>query len=503
MGSDDKASSAFDQELRDIARLESEKEQLKADVEAQRRKLAEQQSSYFSDGKSLATCIVDVSKVANVLTRGSLNVVFRQLQQQYVKLVGGEDDNSSSNSDKEGSEDGDEPSPPAGKTAVRGAVAPRFERSDSTIGWLRARPRSGTGEMLNLLAPAQQKALEEMTSRFQSLVNTLEAALYLDRPMDGVQEAIKEKNRRLQSEIEELRNQLDSTKSLLEEEGAHASEVRTNLELAKALMQTFTKLSEGAGAEQVRKWMTNEEATKETLDSVAQLTTAKLQRTQRYHHVIGREYMAPRDAMELGEDGSMLACRADVLFEMLVSGEGASKFADFDNVFLYGFRSWIKPVSLLERFIEVFCTTPEDIKSASERSKISAARHRVLRLLGAWVDMHEYDAQEKGFSARMQTFLDTASIAGFDEDCKKLRAKLTGNFFYDDDRFDQPYPAPIVPADLKSFTFLDLDPLEVARQLTLQDAALFQGLQTRELLDCQWSKVSTKKKRRRAESRQS
>jgi hypothetical protein len=93
-----------------------------------------------------------------------------------------------------------------------------------------------------------------------------------------------------------------------------------------------------------------------------------------------------------------------------------------------------------------------------------------------------------------------------------LRAKVTGNLFYDEGEFDKPYPASIVPPDLKRFSILDLDPLEIARQITLQgsclsmllffflskikkDAAIYQGMQTRELLDCQWTKVSKRKKK--------
>lgn len=66
---------------------------------------------------------------------------------------------------------------------------------------------------------------------------------------------------------------------------------------------------------------------------------------------------------------------------------------------------------------------------------------------------------------------------------------MTGNLFYDEGEFDKPYPASLLPPDLKKFTILDLDPLEIARQITLQDAAIYQGMQTRELLDCQWTKV--------------
>lgn len=175
------------------------------------------------------------------------------------------------------------------------------------------------------------------------------------------------------------------------------------------------------------------------------------------------------------------------LFELLISGEGSSRFVDFEKAFMYGFRAWIAPVSLLERFTEVFCTIPST-SSGREYHAVTSARARVLRLLSMWLTMHDYDAQEKRFSALMHTFLGTVSVAGFDEDAKKLQAQLTGNFFYDD-AMTTPYPAPIQPktAPGASLQFLDIDPLELARQITLQDAALYQGMQTKELMDGQVS----------------
>ncbi len=83
-----------------------------------------------------------------------------------------------------------------------------------------------------------------------------------------------------------------------------------------------------------------------------------MQRQQTYLDVIVKEYTPPRNAVEYAEDGSLFGARSDTLFDMLISGFGAQTNADFESAFMYGFRAWITPVSLLQRLIEAFCTTP-------------------------------------------------------------------------------------------------------------------------------------------------
>jgi hypothetical protein len=74
--------------------------------------------------------------------------------------------------------------------------------------------------------------------------------------------------------------------------------------------------------------------------------------------LVHQEYTPPRHSVEYAEDGSLFGARSDTLFEMLVSGYGAQTNVDFESAFMYGFRAWITPVSLLQRLIETFCTTP-------------------------------------------------------------------------------------------------------------------------------------------------
>ncbi len=503
VGAGDEKASSMDTELTEISRLQSELEQLKADLEKKKASLAQKEHAYFTDGKALALGFVEVAKHVNALGKGPLTNVFKELQAEYSKALGLDDGNGSSDSDDK---DADESAPPSRETTpskiekLTGSSPAvvrtmRLERSDSTIGWVRANKSAGAVATVGSASASStgvSPETEAATQRFRTVVETLEAALFLNRPMDGVADAVKEKSRRLQAEIDETRAQLDNAQSLLVQEEGLMKEVQNNLAVSKILAQTLAKVSVGGGADELQKWIMTLKTTPETLECVKQLEEAQLHRQQTYFAVITKEYTPARESVEHAEDGSLFGARADVLFEMLVSGYGAQSNVDFDNAFMYGFRAWIAPVSLLQRLIEAFCTTPNAHKSA-ERTAIHLARLRVLRLLSTWIDLHEYDVSEKRFSSLLHSFLETVSIAGYDEECKRLRAKLTGNLFYDEADFDKPYPTSLVPADLKKFSFLELDPLELARQITLQDAAIYQGMQTRELLDCQWTKAGGSK----------
>lgn len=198
-------------------------------------------------------------------------------------------------------------------------------------------------------------------------------------------------------------------------------------------------VSSAPGGEDLQKWCLVQEVPERTVQCVKQLTEVQMHRLQTYLDVIVKEYVPPRSAVEFAEDGSLFGARSDTLFEMLISGYGAQTNADFESAFMYGFRAWITPVSLLQRLIEAFCTTPTGLgrgltvcslcllrnaiflPALSEyqspaRLAIHMARVRVLRVLSIWIEYHEYDVSEKRFSSLLHSFLETVSIAGYDDE---------------------------------------------------------------------------------------
>ncbi len=53
--------------------------------------------------------------------------------------------------------------------------------------------------------------------------------------------------------------------------------------------------------------------------------------------------------------------------------------------------------------------------------------------------------------------------------------------------FREDMPPSILPPDLNNFELLDLSPLEVARQMTRLDSALFESIETRDFLEAAWT----------------
>lgn len=53
------------------------------------------------------------------------------------------------------------------------------------------------------------------------------------------------------------------------------------------------------------------------------------------------------------------------------------------------------------------------------------------------------------------------------------------------------FQIPILPKSLKRFTLLDIDPMEVARQLTLLEMDIFLKIQPVELMKQEWSRKNT------------
>ncbi|SRR6266498_2664256 len=52
-----------------------------------------------------------------------------------------------------------------------------------------------------------------------------------------------------------------------------------------------------------------------------------------------------------------------------------------------------------------------------------------------------------------------------------------------------PPPPPILPKNIKKLKFLDIDPLEIARQLTIIESKLYNKIQPVECLNKAWGKV--------------
>ena len=58
--------------------------------------------------------------------------------------------------------------------------------------------------------------------------------------------------------------------------------------------------------------------------------------------------------------------------------------------------------------------------------------------------------------------------------------------------FNQKAPVPILPKSLKKISLADLDPLELARQITDIESNLYRAIQPKECLNQAWNKADLK-----------
>ncbi|KAG0170527.1 hypothetical protein DFQ28_010709, partial [Apophysomyces sp. BC1034] len=174
----------------------------------------------------------------------------------------------------------------------------------------------------------------------------------------------------------------------------------------------------------------------------------------------------------------------------------------FITTFLLTYRSFCTTEELFDALFKRYTMippldlTPEEIEIWHEK-KLKLVRLRVFNVIKSWLDTYYIDEEDRPYLAVVYEFTDTIireSIKlGVDqlltlvkkrmeaEDGSQLR-KMTLNVRTSD------MLAPILPKNMKRLRFLEIDPLELARQLTIMDFKLYSCIKPVECLDKNWGK---------------
>ena len=177
---------------------------------------------------------------------------------------------------------------------------------------------------------------------------------------------------------------------------------------------------------------------------------------------------------------------------------------NFNTTFLLTYRSFTSASQLFDLLVQRFNIQPPQSLTREEFTiwedqKQKPTRFRVVNTLKTWLEqywMESNDAESRDLLSRAAAFT-TSSIAGAkipgatqittiigqrekgqDISAKKMVLTLTKNST----------PAPILPKNLKKLKFLDVDPLEFARQLTMIESKLYGRIKPVECLDKTWMK---------------
>lgn len=176
------------------------------------------------------------------------------------------------------------------------------------------------------------------------------------------------------------------------------------------------------------------------------------------------------------------------------------KYSDqgFVSAFLLTFPLIMPSSQLLDLLIERYNVplpkkADQDTKTKYDGKVVRPVRLRVFNALKQWVDKYRSDfSNDSELSGKLEEFAeDTMKATGMQKPGERLIEGLKkGTTDADDRKTTQrkqtKAPPPVVyPQSKSSFrdaTFLDIPPVEIARQITLQEFALYQAIQDREVL---------------------
>lgn len=175
----------------------------------------------------------------------------------------------------------------------------------------------------------------------------------------------------------------------------------------------------------------------------------------------------------------------------------------FNTTFLLTYRSFISAAELFELLVRRFNTQPppnltRDELLIWEEQKQKPVRFRVVNILKTWIEHYWMESNEPSSlqllervnvfarntvtnakipgGAQLATVIEQR-MKGQDTSAKKLVLTLTGSA-----------PTPVVPKNMKKVKFIEIDPLEFARQLTIVESRLYGKIKPVECLEKIWEK---------------
>jgi RasGEF domain/RasGEF N-terminal motif len=174
------------------------------------------------------------------------------------------------------------------------------------------------------------------------------------------------------------------------------------------------------------------------------------------------------------------------LVDCLCGVKGVSR-SDYTHWFLLTYTSFVGDAELLDMLFAIYGEHAE--RADCQQSKV--VRLRLANFVKMWLDLYYADLQ-RDIVERCRQFVGER-IRPIDGDtCAdklvlSLQLAASGGGTLGPKVFAHKPPKPVVPTR-HPFTLLDLDPLEVARQITLVEAELFGRIRPQECIGCQWSK---------------
>jgi son of sevenless len=177
--------------------------------------------------------------------------------------------------------------------------------------------------------------------------------------------------------------------------------------------------------------------------------------------------------------------------------------SDFNNTFLLTYRSFTNASELFELLVKRWGIQPpyglsqEDYQTWVDK-KQKPIQFRVVNILKNWFDtywMEGTDEDAKRLMERVLTFakehVATTNTPGAAPLMTSVEQRLSGSGPSTKRlvlTLNQQTPTPILPKNMKRLKFLDIDPIEFGRQLTIIESKLYGKIKPMECLNKTWQK---------------
>ncbi|KAJ3123880.1 hypothetical protein HK098_001580 [Nowakowskiella sp. JEL0407] len=213
-------------------------------------------------------------------------------------------------------------------------------------------------------------------------------------------------------------------------------------------------------------------------------------------HFMGYDY-APSDLV-FGAEGKVKGGTLEALVERLTAHDTSD--LNYMSAFLLTFRSFTTSSQLFELLQKRYTLQPPEGLTQEQldtwrRDKLDTIRTRVYNVLKNWIEKYWLnDDDDNNTLIRIREMAETLIKSHRDAEGLRIVALCNQRAQAIDGGLIKPLkpnniaqtPLPILPKSLKRIKFLDLDPLEVARQLTIMVSKIYEKIQPVELLKKAW-----------------
>ncbi|SNX83876.1 related to Guanyl nucleotide exchange factor Sql2 [Melanopsichium pennsylvanicum] len=236
-----------------------------------------------------------------------------------------------------------------------------------------------------------------------------------------------------------------------------------------------------------------------THDSENSATTALIMAKRKEDEIpwfLEPDYMG--DDIVIAQDGSVKGATLEALLARLTMHNSFD--ASFNNTFLMTYRSFTTTQTLLDLLAQRFKILPpqgldeEELGLWAEKKQIPI-RLRVFNVLKMWLEMHFYEGEDEPYLNQVRRFAveemgEAARMKAPSQHLQRLveRRQGEGEQMIRKMVLPNSAPTPILPKNLKKLKFLEIDPLELARQLTLLESRLYNKVKPAECLGLKWTK---------------